>query len=73
MMLLVIINFMSQSAVTDDFYSQKSRVILTVFSCRKLKKRRKKTMRNKYLFEYSTDNSDCSVNESNIQSFLSCI
>ena len=55
MMLLIIISFMSQSAIADDFYSQKSRVILTVFSCRKLKKRRKKTMRNKYLFEYSTN------------------
>ena len=55
MMLLIIISFMSQSAIADDFYSQKSRVILTVFSCRKLKKRRKKTMRKKYLFECFTD------------------
>ena len=52
----------------------KNQELYSLFSsCRRLKKRRKKTIRNRYLSECSTNDSDYSVNESNIQSLLSCI
>ena len=47
---------MSQSAVTDDFYSQKSRVILIILLQWKIEEeRRRKITRKKYLSECSTD------------------
>ena len=52
----------------------KNQELYSLFSFyKKLKKRRKRTMKNRNLSECFTDSSDCSVNKSNIQSFLSCI
>ena len=74
LMLLVIISFMSQSAVADDLYSQKSKAILTVLLQWKIEEeRRKKIMRKRYLSECFTNNSDYSMNESNTQLLLNCI
>src|SRR5436190_14324608 len=52
----------------------KNQELYSLFSsCRRLKKRKRKTTRNKNLSECFINSFDCLMNESNTQSLLSCI
>ena len=73
MMLLITVNSIFQSAVTDNLYSQKSRAILIVLLQWKIEEKRKKKLWEKNIYlNILQIVFFCSVNESNTQSFLNC-